>query len=245
MAASLLTQFLTSPAKVASSLDWKKTSGCVLALKIGRDSVSMNLAQHPSRDEECHSLEPIPIKYRVRSNRKVLDDSVTHVFQSIVKDNNICGFVVDWPLQKEGRMGASCGRVLHILDSLLEAQVLSKNRQFCLWDGDHVAIETEDKWGRCHLYGRKCDKTEHFASRDQYTTTTSSLVADIWRDFSRAHWPELCTRNGETLSLSPIKPTIYHNAGEWLEHYEREGTYLQASSTMYDRRMIATVEGAK
>lgn len=246
MAASLLTQFLTSPAKVASALDWKKTSGCVLALKIGRDSVSLNLAQHPSRDEDCHSFEPISIKYRVRSNRKVLDDSVTHVFQGIVKENNICGFVVDWPLQKEGRMGASCGRVLHILDSLLETQVLSQSRKFCLWDGEHVAIETEDKWGRCPLYGRKCDKTEHIASRDQDTNTTTNLVADMWHDFSRAHWPELCARKkGEALTPSPIKATIYHNAGEWLEHYEREGTYLQASSTMYDRRMIATVESAK
>jgi hypothetical protein len=238
----LLSHVLTSPSKVASALDWKKASGSVLSLKVGRDSLSWNLAHHPSLHQDCQSFDPVPIKYRVRNNRKVLETSVTEILQDIIQDKKVCGFVVDWPLQKEGRMGASCGRVLHILDSLLEASVLSQHRKFCLW-GHGTAMETEDKWGRCSVYGRKCcDKTEHIASRDQYTnTTSSSLVEEMWDDFSRTHWPELYERQGASATCKPSKDSRHH-AGEWLKHFEREGTYLQASSTIYDRRMIAPME---
>jgi len=250
MATKQLTQFLIAPSKVASALDWKRTSGSVLSLKIGRDLLTVNLAHHPSIQEECRSVDPIPIKYRVKNNRKELDVSVTDVLQDLVQENRVCGFIVDWPLQKEGRMGASCGRVLHVLDLLLEAQVLSQSRRFCLWDGEHVPIEMPDRWGRCSVYGRKqSDKAEHIVSRDQYSNTTESLVSDMWYDFSRTHWPELYDDGNGAVALSSnssrASGDYHHISGEWLEHYEREGTYLQASATRYDRRMISNIESTK
>jgi hypothetical protein len=225
----LLSQFLTTPSKVASALDWKKASGSILSLKIDRDNLSLNLAQHPSIKQDCKLFQPIPIKYEVRNNRKVVVSSVTEALLDIIQANKVCGIVVDWPVQREGRIGASCGRVLHLLDNLLESQVVSQNRKVCLWDGEHVPMEKEDQWGRCTAYGRKCDKTEHVASRDQYTDTTSSHVAHVWNDFSQAHWPELYERKGASTPVSSPKARAHHN-GAWREIYDKEGTYLQASS---------------
>jgi hypothetical protein len=224
----LLSQFLTTPSKVASALDWKKASGSIMSLKIDSDTLSLNLAQHPSIKQDCRLVQSIPIKYEVRNNRKVLVSSVTDALLDIIQANKVCGFVVDWPVQREGRIGASCGRVLHLLDNLLESQMMSPNRKVCLWDGEHVPMEKEDQWGRCIAYGRKCDKTEHVASRDQYKDTTSTHVTHVWRDFSQVHWPEFYERKGALTSVSTPKSRAHHNDA-WRESYDNEGTYLHAS----------------
>jgi len=229
MATKKLTQFLTSPSKVASALDWKKTSGSILSLKIDHDSFAVNVAHHPSMKDERQSFQRIPIKYKVKNNRKVLVESVTDTFQDIIQANKVCGFVVDWPLQKEGRMGASCGRVLHILDSLLEAQVLSPNRKFCLWDSEHVPMEEEDRWGRCSTYSRHCEHADPVTRRGNHNDVTLTPVADLWQDFSQTHWPALYGRKERPSAVFPSKPSAY-DCGAWLDHYEKEGTSLQTSA---------------
>lgn len=229
MTKNKLTQFMTVPSKIAGALDWKKTSGSILSLKFERDCVSMNLAPHPSLKLKIQSLDPILIKYMVRNNRKVLVASVRDKLQDIVLSNKVCGFVVDWPLQKEGRKGASCGRVLHFLDNLLEAQVLTQNRRFCLWNGDHITMETEDNWGRCSAYGRKCEVSGHIDSGYQYANTSTNVVADMWSDFAETHWPEMYKRE-KSVSTVPSPRTCDYFNSEWLEHVEQEGAYLQTST---------------
>merc|ERR1712226_429458 len=101
----------------------------------------------------------------------------SHIFQElsdIVQQYKVCGMVVSWPLQKEGWCGASCGRVLHTLDQMVEQQeestttkILNQQRLVCLWDGHHYGTSCEDEWGRVPLYagGRKrsLPKDEHRA----------------------------------------------------------------------------------
>lgn len=49
------------------------------------------------------------------------------ILEDLVKHYSICGFVVGWPLlgSGDGRLGASCGKVLHTLESLLIQDTLS------------------------------------------------------------------------------------------------------------------------
>ena len=226
MASKKLTQFMTVPSKIASALDWKKTSGSILSLKFESDCVSMNLAPHPSLKQEIQSLDPIPVKYTVKNNRKVLVASVTDKLQEIVQSNKVCGFVVDWPLQNEGRKGASCGRVLHFLDHLLEAQVLSQNRRFCLWNGNDITVETEDNWGRCSAYARNCKVSGHVESGDQYSNESTNLVADMWSEFAEIHWPEMYKGKERVSTVSSPRSCDGLNS-KWLQHVENEGAFLQ------------------
>jgi RNase H-fold protein (predicted Holliday junction resolvase) len=196
MASSNLTRFLTTPSKVANALEWQKLSSSLLALNIGRDEIGLTLASHPSRREQTTlMLNPIPLKFVHKGNRKFLDSTFIAQLNNVVQSKNVCGFVVNWPLQKEGRIGASCGRVLHTLDSLcLDAKtpILSNNRKFCLWNGLHVPLEQDDLFGRCSTYSRPSTNEPdfvHFASREQYNQ--NRVVGDIWSDFCRAHWPEI------------------------------------------------------
>ena len=228
MASARLTHFLTTPSKVANALDWKKLSSSVLALNITRDEISLTLASHPSCNEQTSiKLDAIPLHFINKDNRKSLDSDVIAELNDIVKAHNVCGFVVNWPLQKEGRIGASCGRVLHTLDSLLldsKTQILSNNRKFCLWNGSHVELEHDDPFGRCSIYGRPSSTNDpdfvHVASREQYNQ--NRVAVDIWNDFCHIHWPELCQHE----SVSAKQDFSFD--GEWLDDFEQNGAYLEA-----------------
>jgi hypothetical protein len=137
----------------------------------------------------------LPIKLETRAgNQRALAESVVQDLKKVVKNYNVCGFVVSWPLQKEGRCGAPCGKVLHTLDSLVaeSSDIVNIARPFCLWD-DHHYVPTEDEWGRAPLYGEATTKTLHKASVEQYAHKCSSSVAvDVWNDYCKKHWPNLC-----------------------------------------------------
>mmetsp|Transcript_8420 Transcript_8420/g.13934 ORF Transcript_8420/g.13934 Transcript_8420/m.13934 type:complete len:233 (-) Transcript_8420:125-823(-) len=227
---SRLTHFLTAPSKVANALDWKKLSGSVMALNISRDEIGLTLASHPScnSSEPLEQLESIPLHYVTKQNRKCLDADVVASLNNVVQQHKVCGFVVHWPLQKEGRMGASCGRVLHTLDNLLmdsRTPMLSNNRKFCLWDGSHMPLENDDAFGRCPLYGRPSTADAdfvHVASREQYYQNDGAVALDVWNDFCQTHWPELT-------HSAPVKNDVVFDEA-WLDDYEENGAYLEASA---------------
>lgn len=236
MASRRLTNFLTTPSKVANALDWKKLSGSVLTLNIARDEIGLTLASHPSEsthtDEDLSAeLDSIRLSFNTKENRKCLDPQVIKRLNDVVQAHKVCGFVVNWPLQKEGRMGKSCGRVLHTLDSLLmdsNTPILSNNRKFCLWDGSHVPLENDDAFGRCAVYGRPSTNEEdfvHVASQEQYEQ--NKVVVDVWNDFCRTHWPEVYQHEPSAQTT-----TSQHACfdGAWLDDFEENGAYLQASA---------------
>jgi len=188
-------KYLTDPSKVASRLDWKKASGSVLAIDVGSDRMGLAVAVHPSQGNTPLPLKALPIKLETRSgNQRALCDSVIEDLQTIVKNYNVCGFVVSWPMQKEGRCGAPCGKVLHTLDSLVEesSAIVNSNRPFCLWD-EHHYMPNEDQWGRTPQYSH-CTKNKalHLASKEQYVHECSSSIAvDVWNDYCSKHWPHM------------------------------------------------------
>jgi hypothetical protein len=156
----------------------------------------------------------LPISPRGRfeipnSTRQQLSDLVHH--------HGVCGFVVSWPIQEDtGLMGAACGRTLFAIEELLKNNndyehndderasyapneeerkrpVFAPNRPLCLWDGSEHPNRstTRDAFFRSPVYARTSDKTEHFASKEQYHQDESIVASRVWDDFVRIHWPGL------------------------------------------------------
>lgn len=186
-----ITRFLTSPGKIAQALDWRKQAGAVLSLHVGTSSIDLAVTLHPSADENpIQPLPSIPIETEVKGNSKVLKSHILKELSKIADDWNVCGIVTSWPVQKEGWCGASCGKVLHTLDQIVqETSLVSKKRPLCLWDGHHY-LNTEDEWGRIARYGVPSEKHKHCASTEQYHDE-GMVASEIAQDYIRCHWPSV------------------------------------------------------
>lgn len=224
-----LSALLTSPSKVAQALDWKKASGTILSVAVQKDRLDLAVASHPATDDDITSLASIPLKTQIQNGCRGLTPSVSQELAKIVQDFSVCGLVVSWPVQKEGWVGAPCGKVLYTLDQLMvqSKTLLSKSRPICLWDEAHHQ-PFEDEWGRAAIYAESSKKTEHRASKEQYEAP-KTLAADVWNDFCRAHWPELYyqshSADEEHLSFKS-SPSV---DVAWLDSYEDTAAYSRAA----------------
>jgi RNase H-fold protein (predicted Holliday junction resolvase) len=197
-----LMKVLTTPSKIASKLDWQKVSGSILSLEIHRDRIGMAVSTHPSYGKETLTLDTL----RLPKKGKLDEESINSFFH-IVKDHKVCGVVVSWPLQNTGRMGAACGKTIHILEELLNDEVsnnvITTTLPLCLWDGVHPQTDPEDEWGRCASYCRTSNKQEHRATQEQHENI---VAAQVWDDFCRVHWPQLYNNTQEFEDL-PMENT--------------------------------------
>ena len=136
----------------------------------------------------------------------------------ICHEYNVCGMVVAWPLQHDtGKMGAACGRVLYTLERLFVPPIANQNEDekqamdtlsklppMCLWDPQHFQeLQSQnppknpeqiiDSFGRCAAYAKAPPDKDavYLASHEQYYHDESMVAAQVWQDFSRAHWPHL------------------------------------------------------
>ncbi|GAX18639.1 hypothetical protein FisN_10Hh151 [Fistulifera solaris] len=186
-----ITSFLKSPSAVAHALDWGKTAGkTLLNLSITGDKIDLALASHPEFDEPLQQLPSIPLRYETVGNKKTLKAEVGHELAEVLQKFNVCGMVVNWPVQSEGWVGKPAGKVLHTLDQLVaNKRVVNSNRPICLWDEEHNTLP-EDDWGRTALYSRSTQKSHHVASKEQYKDP-KYVAADIWSDYCAAHFPEV------------------------------------------------------
>merc|ERR1712227_829573 len=117
---------------VASVLNWKgknrSEDATILSLNFHRDRVGIAVASHPSWGIPCLELEPE--RFDVVGNDPteegvgfIRNPDCIHRFNAVVEEHNVCGTVVNWPLQHDtGLMGAACGRVLYALERLWELQ---------------------------------------------------------------------------------------------------------------------------
>ncbi|CAB9513744.1 expressed unknown protein [Seminavis robusta] len=202
-----LLKFLKQPAQIANALDWKKQTKTIASLHIGRHHIGVAIAHHPSLGEDVSILHPVNLDLvtRTETNRSAVDPASVDRLERICHKHNVGGFLVCWPLQKEGRAGASCGKVLHTLESLVEDtdSVFTPSRPICLWVGGEgedsaEAAATreayeEDEWGRAAAYSRCCyDKTIYLASKENYCFLKgSSEFAAVTSDaFARQFWPD-------------------------------------------------------
>ncbi len=154
MVATKLSSALVAPSKVANLLDWRKAVGSVMALDITRKSIGMAVATHPDQHAEAVALRPISLVQQQQqhpqhhhgegapsSSSSLHKGKKNHVskeliseLEAVVRRHRVCAFVVNWPTH-EGRMGEQCGKVLHVLDSVIDQSnsVVTRKRPFTLW----------------------------------------------------------------------------------------------------------------
>ena len=90
------------------------------------------------------------------SNAFNTNQEILHQISTIIKKHRVCAMVVGWPTQPNGRVGKSCGRVFHFLDSFAQGSkpLLSKERPFVLWEEERCSTTFVDKWGRSAVFSR-------------------------------------------------------------------------------------------
>lgn len=189
MASKKLMQKIVSPAKIASALEWNRLGGTVLSLDIHKKHIGMALSSHPSMEQSPKVLESL--HFGLHGGK--LPKSTKKTLENIVDENNVCGIIVSWPVQKDtGHLGAGCGTTLHIMEELAdETDILKHRRPVCLWDSEHTKPMQRDKWGRCSDYSRVSHKDTHLASVEQYAQGDDVEAASVWDDFAHIHWPNL------------------------------------------------------
>ncbi|GAX18636.1 hypothetical protein FisN_10Hh154 [Fistulifera solaris] len=190
MRASITTK-LTAPALVARSLSWcsaRSSSASLLNMVIWKDTMELMLATCPQQGEAPQVLPPLRLESVKIGCEKRLKPSVSSHLHHLVQEHQVCGFVVHWPVQKEGWCGVPCGNVLRILDSLSEhPQLFSNSRPICLWD-PHFRDRDEDRWGRSARYSQTPAYNFYRASPKQYQSPYQDAF-EVWESFRREHWP--------------------------------------------------------
>jgi hypothetical protein len=223
-----ITSLLSSPSKVAHALDWRKASGSILSLVFKRDRIDLAVSSHPAFGQPLLPLASIPI---MESKAAIQQPAVAQELAQTVHDFSVCGLLVGWPVQPEGRCGAPCGRVLFQLDQLAaqnnktyssRSVIFSPSRPMCLWDERHYA-PPEDEWGRAAIHSRATEQQQpHSARREQYGER-ATVPAEIWNDFCRVHWPELYQKEYHRTTSVRHAEEAYH---PWLHTIQEEGMSL-------------------
>ena len=192
---------LVPPSKLASNLNWNKKAGAsVLTVNIHTDRIGLRVGYHPSSCKPSESLDDLPLTMtkKIGGGGK-LTGSTHQQLSDIIQSYNVCGLVVNWPVQNDtGRLGYAAGRVLWTLEQLVHDKKL-ENRPVCLWDGQHTTLETEstqtDRWGRNPKLGHSMADPEkrpiHAASVEQYCEDEKIVAKQVWEDFVKTQWPDM------------------------------------------------------
>lgn len=158
MLATKLSSALVAPPKVANILDWRKAFGAVLGIDVTRDRIGLAVVEHPEHNCESVPLISIPLhdSADIKKNTGISNSALSEL-EAIVRHHHICASVVNWPVH-EGRMNEDCGRVLHVLDAMINRSnsIISRKRPFTLWGSANGSFASFpcDSWGRSVDFAR-------------------------------------------------------------------------------------------
>ncbi|KAL7461408.1 hypothetical protein ACHAXS_001826 [Conticribra weissflogii] len=200
MSAKKLSGILVPPSRIASILDWRRSIGTVLGFDITADKIGLAITEHP--ENYCHST-PLGVlslhgRNTPRKSQGISRDSLSEI-ESIVRENNVCGVVVNWPVN-EGRMGERCGKVLQVLDSIVDLSggVISAKRPFTLWS-THESVPfgslfQADEWGRSSDFSKAPTyvpgmnySSKGVLSRD-LSLNESKVAASMLDEWIKSNW---------------------------------------------------------
>ncbi|CAJ1944475.1 unnamed protein product [Cylindrotheca closterium] len=186
-----LMKALVNPNKVAKNLN--SGAGSVLSLNIHREKICISVGSYDS-------VEKLPAISLHPDNAS----KETQLLHKIVKDHNVCGFVVAWPVQSDtGKWGAPCGRVLFALDKIIDnnAKIFTQDRPLCFWDSFRTNNNRKpvDDMGRCESFGEASSKSFHSASEEQYRNDEEVTSDEIWSDFCKVHLPQVSKRTARAM----------------------------------------------
>lgn len=243
MVATKLSSALVAPSKVANLLDWRKAVGSVMALDISRKGIGMAVATHPDQHAEVIALRPISLQQQRQQqlHRRINEDATSlsrttttknqvvatkewiSELEDVVRRHRVCAFVVNWPMH-QGRMGEQCGKVLHVLDSVIDQSnsVVTRKRPFTLWSSAATAAATnnDDTSYSHHFQLDEWGRSIHFANAPSYHP-------DMYyssKDFIRRQESSLSS-SFSTNASSSASEAAAHVLHEWMQnHWEVDGT---------------------
>lgn len=238
MLATKLSSALVSPSKVASKLDWQKAVGVVMGLDISKDRIGIAIAEHPENFFESVPLNSLNINEpdSPRKARGISHEALSEL-EAIVKQHRVCAFVVNWPVN-EGRMGEKCGKVLQVLDSVIDQSntVVTKRRPFTLWR-NHEDASTDscspDEWGRSVTFSKAQSNSPDmtYSSKCVFNCETSpdesimaSCILDSW---IKTHW-EIDRKIGKAIAPRKSKGRYFFSTNS-VDEYNSEKACLQTA----------------
>jgi len=249
MPAMKLARCIVPPARLAQVIDWKKSGSVIMSLDINEHRIGLAVANHPTPDNEVHELDPIPYMTRMHpsARRRDENDRIGIELEKLVRGRKVNAFVVGWPLQPDGRPGALCGKVLHVLDFLAERRgpILTKGRPFALWDirdiprnrmeegliNDSQKFSSVDRWGRSSLF---CKTPAHdacgyvYKSGSQFchqSTDDSTAAALILKHFMDTNWKPQDTQTAMHFNESGDDCEFEHA----VDQYDNDGFCIETS----------------
>lgn len=196
--------------------------------------MDLMLATRPDLGENPQVLPPLRLESENVGCEKLLKPSVPSEFIHLVNQHEVCGFVVNWPVQTQGWCGVPCGNVIRILDLLSENKGLfTASRPICLWDPHRRSMD-DDKWGRSARYSKTPAYDFYRASLLQYESPYQNAF-EVWDSFSREHWPEAWEMyEGQSVGLEvtwqdedKATPSSQALILPWHDLAEEGSTYLQ------------------
>ena len=219
-----LLKAIAPASKVAKALE---RQGPVLNLCIHRNRIDLGVKESKSKPSECGRHNNINIH-----GIDELDNSLTSIptlerqisplsvqrLQEVVDEHDVSAFVIAWPLHTDtGKIGASCGRVLYTIESMIQMSsstndpIFSSRRPVCLWhpylasnNDNGYRSETipppplpppdDDEYGRCPLHARISHERLYNAAIERYHNDEDVYIEDVWKSFAEANWPRLVER---------------------------------------------------
>lgn len=236
MIATKLSSALVAPSKVANILDWRKAVGSVMGLNISRDRIGIAVAEHPELFSESIPLNSISLQ-DAKKSRSVNSELISEL-EAAVRKHHICAFVVNWPIH-EGRMGEQCGKVLQVLDSVIDQSnsVVTRKRPFALWcNYANASFETcpLDAWGRSTDFTRSpkhyfegMSYSSKSATRRESANDASDGAADVLDEWVRNHW-NVDTKMGKATAPKKKLSDFFFSAHS-VDEYTSDQACLQAA----------------
>ena len=218
-----------------------------MALDIGHKRIGVALAAHSSENNIIYPGNPIEYPASSSSRAKgalMTHDLITKEVNKIIHDNKVCAFVVNWPVQKNGRLGKSCGRVLHVLDHFTEVSkpLVSPIRPFTLWEEGEGPDPSGDvdKWGRSAIFSQVPSAHQKMynsamSANDMNDEGDSTVASYMLQDFMNSQYAqgnedmyhiEDGNEKRDTTYVDRICSTF---SKQFLDDYESNGAYVQSS----------------
>jgi hypothetical protein len=223
-------------------------------MQVSKHQISLSVAEHPTRNGAQRIIHDIPsIPYMPKEQKNISKamfntrkESIKFELSEITKDYDVTGFVVGYPLEETGHPGGRCGRVLHLLDYLADAnngQIINRSRPFTLWDQRvycHNQFDEkekpQDKWGRsaafCHYPRKNGDAEEYQTVCDDFGKLIQMYISN--------HGKDQIMEGGNNSDCSNRILKQFLNS-----HYQQneEKEYFRQSTTVPFERFIQIYEG--
>mmetsp|Transcript_54419 Transcript_54419/g.115598 ORF Transcript_54419/g.115598 Transcript_54419/m.115598 type:complete len:242 (+) Transcript_54419:303-1028(+) len=239
MMATKLSSALVAPSKVANILDWRKALGVVMGLDITRERIGIAVAEHPDLHEACHGipLNSLSLRQDRSGAKSQVNEDLVFKLEAAVRHHRVCAFVVNWPIQ-EGRTGEQCGKVLQVLDSVIDQSnsVVTRKRPFTLWCSQaNASFESSppDEWGRSIDFARSppnyvpgMSYSSKSAIRRDPSENVSMVAANVLDEWVKNHWE--INRMGRTVVPKKAQSDFFFSTHS-VDEYNNEQAALQAA----------------